>query len=499
MASVDRTARASNRTTRASGEPGEPGEKPGFPVSQGSQANPAGVIPSVRRLDAAAWALADRAQDVPAAVMSAANAILEQVRTGGDAALRRLTARFDGCDLPGPFLPKAEWNRAAASVPAALRRAIDANLGRIRAFHRLQVGKPQQLTVAPGVRLGRHAVPFDAVACYVPGGRASYPSTALMTVVPAQLAGCKTILVATPPRKDGTVDPVVLYAAKAAGATHILRAGGAQAIAALAYGTARVPRVQAIVGPGNAYVTAAKQQVAAAGRVRIDSPAGPSELLVVADADAEPARIALDLLAQAEHDPDAQVLLVATSKKVADAVAQELAVRLPNQERRAIIAASLRDHAHLLVAQDLAAALRFVDTYAPEHLTLMVKDPAKAMARVRNAGCVFLGPHAPVSLGDYGSGTNHVLPTMGHATWRGGLAVDDFRKWVTWQQVSEAGLRGIGPDVSAVARAEGLVAHAVAVEERLGRPRNQRKPPKLPQPRSVDFADFAAKRGGHKR
>lgn len=470
-------------------------------LRKAAKSTPVGTLPRVRKLDAAAWALADRAQAVPATVARDAQAILEQVRTGGDAALRQLTTRFDGCDLPDPFLSNAEWSRAAATVPAALRRAIDANLRRIRAFHQLQVGQPQTLTVEPGVQLGRHAVPFDAVACYVPGGRASYPSTALMTVVPAQLAGCKSIIVATPPRQDGSVDPVVLYAAKKAGATHLLRAGGAQAIAALAYGTAQVPRVQAIVGPGNAYVTAAKQAVAASGRVRIDSPAGPSELLVVADAQADPARITLDLLAQAEHDPDAQVLLVSTSKTVADAVAQELADRLPSQARRSIIAASLRDHAHLLVAKDLTEALRFVDAYAPEHLTLLVSDPAKTMARVRHAGSIFLGPNAPVSLGDYGSGTNHVLPTMGHATLRGGLSVDDFRKWITWQQVSEAGLRRIGPDVAAVARAEGLVAHAVAVEERLAafhsKTRNTRKARnRIPEtPRSPR----ALRPGGRKR
>jgi histidinol dehydrogenase len=287
-----------------------------------------------------------------------------------------------------------------------------------------------------------------------------------MTVTPARIAGCKTILVATPPRSDGTLDPVVLYAAKAGGATHVLRAGGAQAIAALAHGTAKIPRVQAIVGPGNAYVTAAKQLVA--GLVHTDAPAGPSELLVVADRTAKPSEVALDLLAQAEHDPDAQVLLVATDRKLADAVRRELEERLPDARRREVIEASLRDHAALLVAKDLSEALEFANDYAPEHLTLMVRNPAAALAKVRNAGSVFLGRHAPVSLGDYGSGTNHVLPTMGHARVRGGLSVEDFRKWVTWQEVTPAGLRRIGPAVATVARAEGLIAHAEAVEERLG-------------------------------
>jgi len=410
----------------------------------------------------------ERAQAVPADVVAKARAIVEDVRNGVGDALRRWTRQLDGCDLADPFISRKDWLAGARQVPAPVRKAIDANLARIAAFHRLQAAKDQTLATAPGVRLGRCAVPLDPVACYVPGGRAAYPSTVLMTVTPARIAGCATIIVATPPRADGAVDPVVLYAAKAAGATHVLRAGGAQAIAALAFGTAQVPAVQAIVGPGNAFVTAAKALVA--DRVRTDAPAGPSELLVVADGSAKASEVALDLLAQAEHDPDAQVLLVATKRKLAEAVRAELVARLPDARRRDVIAASLRDHSALLVAKDLAEALRFSDAYAPEHLTLMVADPKAALAKVRNAGSVFLGRHAPVSLGDYGSGTNHVLPTMGHAKLRGGLSVEDFRKWITWQEVSAAGLRRIGADVATVARAEGLVAHAEAVEERLGLP-----------------------------
>lgn len=427
------------------------------------------MIPEVRLLrDADRARFTQRAQAVPAEVTQRAAAIVGDVRAGGDAALRRWTRQLDGADLADPFVPRADWLAGVRQVPAGVRKAIDGNLARIRAFHKLQAGREQRLTVAPGVKLGRRPVPFEAVACYVPGGRASYPSTVLMTVTPARIAGCKAIVVATPPRKDGTIDPVVLYAAKAAGATHVLRAGGAQAISALAHGTETVPRVQAIVGPGNAYVTAAKQLVAAHGLVHTDAPAGPSELLVVADRTAKPSEVALDLLAQAEHDPDAQVLLVATDRKLAEAVRRELEERLPDARRRDVIEASLRDHAALLVAKDLAEALGFTNEYAPEHLTLMVRNPAAALAKVRNAGSVFLGRHAPVSLGDYGSGTNHVLPTMGHARVRGGLSVEDFRKWVTWQEVTPAGLRRIGPAVATVARAEGLVAHAEAVEERLG-------------------------------
>ncbi|HUR63015.1 MAG TPA: histidinol dehydrogenase [Candidatus Thermoplasmatota archaeon] len=421
-----------------------------------------------------------RAQAVDPGVEQAAAAILAEVRAGGDDALRACTRRFDKADLADPFLPKAEWKAAARTVPADLRRALRENHRRIRAFHALQAGREQRLDTAPGLRLGRRPIPLDVVACYVPGGRASYPSTVLMTATLAKLAGVRRIVVATPPRPDGSIDPAVLAAAKIAGATEVLRAGGAQAIAALAFGTRSVAPVQAIVGPGNAYVTAAKAQVA--HLVRTDAPAGPSELLVVADATAKPAEIALDLLAQAEHDPDAQVLLVATSRKIAEAVAAELESRVPRQERSEVIAASLRDHGALLVARDLAEALRFSDAYAPEHLTLMVKNPRAVLAKVHNAGSVFLGRHTPVSLGDYGSGTNHVLPTMGHAARRGGLCVDDFRKWLTWQEATPAGLRAVAGDVVRVARAEGLHAHAEAVEQRIVPPQRTTDPTERTEP-----------------
>lgn len=411
--------------------------------------------------------LIDRAQAVPSEVAARAAAIVADVRQRGDAALRHWTRELDGCDLADPFVSDRAWREAAAKVPKPLQAAIRRNLQRIEAFHQLQVGSAQTLSTAPGLKLGRFPVPLEAVACYVPGGRASYPSTALMTVAPARLAGVKRIVVVTPPRSDGSVDPVVLFAAKAAGATHVLRAGGAQAISALAYGTASIAAVQAIVGPGNAYVTAAKALVSSL--VRTDAPAGPSELLILADTSAHADEVALDLLAQAEHDPDAQVILVSTSQILAQQVREELLRRLPATARAKIIEASLRDHGALFVAPDLASALSFSNAYAPEHLTLMLQAPRAALAQIRNAGSVFLGRHAPVSLGDYGSGTNHVLPTLGHARTRGGLGVEDFRKWVTWQEATPEGLRAIGADIAAVAHAEGLIAHAEAVEERLTR------------------------------
>lgn len=409
--------------------------------------------------------LLHRVQAVDPDIDVAVQGILHLIQQGGDASLRELTKRFDGADLAEPFLDHETWLEQASACPADVRAAIDRNLERIRAFHARQVGAEDTFDVAPGVRLGRRPIPYEAVGCYVPGGRASYPSTVLMTVAPARLAGVPDIIVATPPRRDGTIDPAVAYAAKVAGAGRILRAGGAQAVLAMALGTDAVPKVQAIVGPGNAYVTAAKRL--AGDTVWTDAPAGPSELLVLADGDADPARIAWDLLAQAEHDPDAQVVLVTTSTRLAQDVAAQLEALVPKAERRAVIEASLRDHGALLVAADLDEAIGFCNDYAPEHLEIHTADPMAVLARIRNAGSVFVGPDAPVSLGDYGSGTNHVLPTMGFAATRGGLSVDDFRKWITWQSCTPAGLEAIGPDVAALARAEGLVGHAEAVERRL--------------------------------
>ncbi len=425
------------------------------------------ALPPVERLVDVEWTrFTQRAQEVPPQVAARAHAILTQVADEGDEALRALTLELDGCDLPDPWLADDAWTRLAAGADASVRSAIDGNLARIRAFHARQVPAADEFEVVPGLRLGRRPVALDVAACYVPGGRASYPSTVLMTVVPAVLAGVGRVIVATPPRPDGSIDAAVAYAARAAGAHAILRAGGAQAIAALAHGTDLVPAVDAVVGPGNAYVTAAKQLVQ--DRVRIDSPAGPSELLVICDATCNPDHMALDLLAQAEHDPDAQVILVATDATTAAAVRDRVVERLPNAPRAEIAGASLQDHGAFLVAAGLEEALRFANAYAGEHVELVVADPRAALAALRSAGSVFLGPHAPVSLGDYGSGTNHVLPTMGHAARRGGLAVEDFIKWITWQEVSGPGLAAVAGDVSVLAHAEGLHNHAAAVETRVG-------------------------------
>lgn len=422
------------------------------------------MIPVQNLADADANRLLNRVQLVDPDIEVAVQGIFHLLQQGGEPSLLEITKRFDGVALSTPFLATEKWVELAAACPADVRAAIDGNLARIKAFHERQVGGEDVFDVVPGVRLGRRPIPFDVVGCYVPGGRASYPSSALMTVCPAALAGVKRIIVATPPRRDGTIDPAVAYAAHAAGATDILLAGGAQAVAALAIGTANIPKVQAIVGPGNAYVTAAKRRVEG---IHTDAPAGPSELLVLADASADPDRIAWDLMAQAEHDPEAQVLLVSTSKEVAEAVAATLERLVPAADRRIVIEASLKEHGALLVAPDLDAAVTFCNEYAAEHVEIHTDDAIAVMRRIRNAGSIFVGGETPVSLGDYGSGTNHVLPTMGFAALRGGLCVDDFRKWITWQSSTHDGLAEIAADITTLARAEGLICHAQAVERRL--------------------------------
>jgi histidinol dehydrogenase len=420
----------------------------------------------VERLDEIEVAgLCDRAQSVDKTLQKRVQEIIADVAENGDAGLSRWTKELDGCDLESPMLPSDEWEKLASQCPPDVQQAIHNNLNRIIAFHELQVGTEQTLEVAPGVKLGRRPVAHQVAACYVPGGRAAYPSTVLMTVPLAKLAGVERILVVTPPQNDGAIDPAVAYAAKMAGATGILRAGGAQAIAALAHGTALVPRADCIVGPGNAYVTAAKQILS--NRIAIDSPAGPSELLIIADDSANARFVAADMIAQAEHDPDARCLLVTDSVALAEHVVDQLEIQGAVAIRRAVVNESLRSHGRILVADSLADAVQFTNDFAPEHLEIMCEDSAAIAFKIRHAGSIFIGSHAPVSLGDYGSGTNHVLPTMGYAHFRGGLCVDDFRKWITTQEISEDGLAGLASDITTLAQAEGLHGHADAVRIRL--------------------------------
>jgi len=393
--------------------------------------------------------------------------LIAMVRADGDAAVRALTRRFDGVERGESAVSRGEIDAAVAALDPQLKAAIDNAYARIRAFHQAQRCADLSMETAPGVRCERLVLPIERVGLYVPAGSAPLPSTALMLGVPAQLAGCERVVLATPPRADGGCDAAVLYAAQRCGIDEIHAIGGVQAIAALAYGTERVAKCDKIFGPGNAWVTAAKQQVALdpAGAA-IDMPAGPSEVLVIADGGANPAFVAADLLSQAEHGPDSQVILVSDSAALLDAVAGELAAQLESLPRAAIAREALAA-SRAIEVESLDVALAIANQYAPEHLILATSDPRRWLGAVRNAGSVFLGALTPESLGDYNSGTNHVLPTYGHARAWSGLSLASFQKTITVQEASAEGLRAIGPEAMILARAEGLIAHERAVAIRL--------------------------------
>lgn len=398
---------------------------------------------------------------------SAVAAIIEEVRDSGDAALRAYGARFDGVELADFVVSDEEFRSADESLDAALRQAIDDAAERIAAFHRAGMSSAYAVDTAPGVRCERVLRPIQRVGLYVPAGSAPLPSTALMLGVPARLAGCPDIVLCTPPRRDGSADPAVLYAARRCGITRVFKIGGAQAIAAMAYGTASVPRCDKLFGPGNAYVTEAKRQVAMnVDGAAIDMPAGPSEVLVIADAGANPAFVAADLLSQAEHGPDSQVILLSDDDALLDAVAEQVARQLDALPRAEIARKALRASSAIRVAS-IEQALDISNRYAPEHLILALRDARAWLPRVQAAGSVFLGDWAPEALGDYCSGTNHVLPTSGAARFSGGLNVASFQIAITVQEVQPRGIQAIGPCAVELARAEGLDAHLQAVALRL--------------------------------
>ncbi|MBW3553365.1 MAG: histidinol dehydrogenase [Gemmatimonadetes bacterium] len=393
------------------------------------------------------------------AVERAVETIIQDVRDRGDDALLELARRFDGADLEALEVPKSAWDDALTGLDPAVRDALTAAAGTIRRFHEMQRPTATVWEARPGLVLGRRPDPLRRVGVYAPGGRAAYPSSLLMGVVPAKVAGVGQVVVCSPPGPDGRPSPVLMAACAIAGADRLFALGGAGAIAALALGTASVPRVDRVVGPGNAYVAAAKQRLASI--VGIDSPAGPSELLVLADGGADPAVAAGEMIAQAEHDPDAAVFLVATSAAVAVAVAEELRRRVPDEPRREVIEAALAGSC-ALVAEDLAGALAFAERYAPEHLLLLVEVPREALEQVRAAGTVFLGPRSSVAFGDYATGANHVLPTGGRARSYSGLGVDDFIRWTTWQEVDGDAAVELARVAAPLAEAEGLPGHAAA-------------------------------------
>lgn len=405
------------------------------------------------------------AQAEAAEVEQRVRAIFDEVRRRGDAALRDYARLFDGAELTDLLVSDAELNAAAAQVPAELQAAIRQARQNIERFHAAQQEPELRLDTMPGVTCWRRAVPVQRVGLYIPGGSAPLFSTLLMLGVPARLAGCPDIVLCTPPAKDGSVNPVILFTAAELGIRRIVKAGGAQAVAALTGGTETVPAVDKIFGPGNRYVTAAKQLAAQRG-VAIDMPAGPSEVLVIADATANPAFVAADLLSQAEHGPDSQVVLLSDSADLLDKVSQELQRQLAELPRRDVAAQALQESRAILL-RDAAEMLRFSNEYAPEHLILAVADAEPLAEQVTNAGSVFLGYLTPEAAGDYASGTNHTLPTNGYARSYSGVSLDSFVKKITFQRITAEGLQQLGPVVETMAEAEGLRAHARAVTVRL--------------------------------
>jgi len=412
-------------------------------------------------------ALRRPAQRAAAALTATVAALIADVIARGDAALRELTLCFDGVDLADFAVAADEFAAAESALTAPLRAAIDEAAERITVFHRAGMTPPYAVDTAPGVRCERMLRPIRRVGLYVPAGSAPLPSTALMLGVPAQLAGCADVVLCTPPRADGSADPAVLYAAARCGIRQVFKLGGVQAIAAMAFGSGSIPKCDKLFGPGNGYVTEAKRQVSMAeGGAAIDMPAGPSEVLVIADAGANAAFVAADLLSQAEHGPDSQVILLSDDDGLLDRVDRELEHQLALLSRADVARSALASSVSIKVA-GLDEAFEVSNDYAPEHLIVALRDARAWLPRVQAAGSVFLGDWAPEALGDYCSGTNHVLPTSGAARTWSGLNVSSFQVAITVQEVQQYGLAAIGPCAVELATAEGLDAHRRAVTMRM--------------------------------
>ncbi|MFZ3166898.1 MAG: histidinol dehydrogenase [Candidatus Methanoperedens sp.] len=391
-------------------------------------------------------------------VMPSVTSILNDIKENGDTALLKYTLQFDKAALEDIEVSHKEIHEAVFSLDKKLLTHLKKAASNIRAFHEAQVTKDWIKEFAPGIRLGQRISPLGSVGAYVPGGRASYPSTALMTVIPAKVAGVRQVIVCTPPNPDGTVNPLTLAAAHIAGADRVFRAGGVQAIAAMAYGTKTIPKVDKIVGPGNVYVTAAKMACGTA----IDFPAGPSEVLIIADESARADFIASDMIAQAEHDPNAVSVLVTPSEDLAKQVMQKIEIQIKNVARAEIIKTSLENAA--ILTGTLDECIDFSNKFAPEHLEIMTEEDI--LGRIKHAGSIFVGSYAPVSAGDYASGTNHVLPTAGYARMFSGLNIDHFVTKSSVQIIEKKGLEGMNDTIIELAEAEGLFAHANAVRIR---------------------------------
>ncbi len=412
-------------------------------------------------------ALTRPAQSRADALRRGVGEIIAAVRERGDAALRELSAKYDHCTLDGIAVGEAEFVAAEAALDPGLKAAIREAAARIELFHRAVAPQPVAVETAPGVRVERMLRPISRVGLYVPAGSAPLPSTALMLGVPAQIAGCPDVVLCSPARADGRCDEAVLYAARLTGVHKVFKLGGAQAIAAMAYGTDSVPKCDKLFGPGNAWVTEAKLQVSSDPEgAAIDMPAGPSEVLVIADAEANPVFVAADLLSQAEHGPDSQVILLSPSVDLLDRAAAEVERQCATLPRAAIASQALAQSRSIAV-ESLAQAVEVSNRYAPEHLILQVSAPRELLDGIDSAGSVFLGQWTPESVGDYGSGSNHVLPTYGYARSYSGLSVASYQKQISVQEVSADGLRNIGPCTATLAAAEQLEAHRRAVTLRL--------------------------------
>jgi histidinol dehydrogenase len=412
-------------------------------------------------------ALMRPAPESRADIAAVALEVATEVRRNGDSALRAYTERFDGVRLDNLHVCEQEFSEARGTLNANQHAALERAIANVQLFHAAQAPKPLSMETTPGVLCERMVRPICTVGLYVPAGSAPLPSAVVMLAVPAQIAGCPNRILCTPPARNGRANPAVLVAARLCGVETVFKVGGAQAIAALAYGTQSIPKADKIFGPGNAWVTAAKQLVAGdpAGAA-CDLPAGPSEVMVVADSGARADFVASDLLAQAEHDTQAQAILVTTSRELAEAVSAEVEKQTQQLSRRAILEQSLQS-SRCIVVRDVESAIDIANHYAAEHLILQVEEPRQWLPRIQNAGSVFLGAWSPEPMGDYCSGANHVLPTYGYARAYSGLSVLDFVKGITVQELSPSGLRDLGPVAVELAKLEGLDAHASAVTRRL--------------------------------
>jgi histidinol dehydrogenase len=391
--------------------------------------------------------------------------IIKEVRINGDQALRKYTFKFDGVNLDHFKVDQDELKKSCQKVDPKILNALKKSKSNIKKFHQSQIPEEWSMEVDQGIKAGQIIRPLERVGCYIPGGRAIYPSSILMTVIPARVVGVNEIICCTPPNPDGKLDDVILAAAYIAGANEVYKVGGAQAIAAMAYGTESINSVDKIVGPGNIFVTIAKKLVY--GQVDIDFPAGPSEVLIIADETANADYITMDLMAQAEHDPEAASILVTTSPELAKSVDNKISLKMPQMTRSEIISESLAKNGKIILVDSLKIAVEFSNNYAPEHLMIMTQNSEELLSEIKNAGSIFLGDLTTVAAGDYGSGTNHVLPTSRCARMYSGLSTESFLKKPTYQKISKEGLKNLKDVVIPLAEYEGLYAHAMSFKRRL--------------------------------